>query len=204
MIIFDFDGTLADTISLGLTIVNFYSEKFKYKKIDLEKNAGLSAMELIKVAQIKIWKLPYFVAFLRKRIAEKAPEIQIFPGVKDLIEDLNASGQQLGILTSNSSATVLDFLKRNGIASCFSYIKGGVPVFGKKKALLKAKKQLKTDFLYVGDEIRDVEACHKTNTSVVSVAWGFNSADSLEKINPSNVARTPLEAGTLIHKVAQL
>lgn len=202
MVLFDFDGTLADTITLGINILNSYSGKFKYSKIDKNKNGDLSAHELIKATGIKFWKLPYLVWFFRRKLGEKSTEIEMIPGVKDLLDKLKESGQELGILTSNSHETVCEFLKRNGIESNFSYIKTKVPLFGKKKALSKAKRQLNADFVYVGDEIRDVEACRKTGTAVVSVAWGFNSADSLEEVNPDLVAKSSEEAVDMILKLA--
>ena len=67
---------------------------------------------------------------------------------------------------------------------------------------VKDPRQLKTSFVYVGDELRDVEACRKNNIPLVSVAWGLNSAASLEQANPNLVARDTNEAAALIKKAA--
>ncbi len=198
MIIFDFDGTLADTISLGLTLFNSYSEKFNYNKISREENADLSAVELLKLSGIKFWKLPYIVWFFRNRLHEHSSDIKMISGIKEMLSRLKQDGQELGILTSNSENTVRDFLQRNQIEQYFTFFRTKVPVFGKKQALRKAKRQLKSDFVYVGDELRDIEACRKTGTQIVSVAWGFNSAASLEKANPGLVAKSTDQAYTLI------
>lgn len=203
MIIFDFDGTIADTISLGLNIINDYADHFKYSKIIREQNDDLSALELIKKVGIKLWKFPYLVWFLKQRIGERTDEIKIFPGIQELMEKLKKSGFELGIITSNSQKNVSDFLQRNNIVSFFSYIKTGVPTFNKKSALIKAKKIFKTNFVYVGDELRDIEACRHAGIPLVSVAWGFNSAASLEKHNPGQVAKNSEEALDLILKTAQ-
>ncbi len=202
MILFDFDGTLADTISLAISLINDHAEKFKYRKLDSTQNGDLSARKLVKECGIPFWKLPYLVSFFRKKLGEHSAEIHAVSGLKELLEGLKASGQQLGILTSNSAETVSDFLKKNELEAYFSFIRTGVPVFGKKGAIRKARRQLKQDFVYVGDEIRDVEACRKTGTPVVSVAWGFNSAESLEGVNPGLVAKTADEALSLIRKLA--
>ncbi len=203
MIIFDFDGTLADTISLGLSIINDYADHFKYSKIKREEHEDFSAIEVVQNIGIKMWKFPYLVWLLRKKIYERSAEIQIFPGVKEILDDLRNSGFKLGIITSNSEDNVTDFLKRNSLESYFSYVKTGVPTFGKRHALVKAKKQLKQDFVYVGDEIRDIEACRHAQIPVVSITWGLNSATSLEKMNPGMVAKDSTEALSLIHKTAE-
>ena len=190
MVIFDFDGTIADTISLGLILINSYSEQFKYKKIDREKNSGLSAFELIKEMGSPLRRLPYLAWFLRKLLKERASEIPMNPGIREMLDSLKTAGHELGILTSNSSENVSEFLKRNEIDSYFSYMKTEVPLFKKKKAIKKAKRQLKGNFIYVGDELRDIEACRKNNIPIISVSWGFNSAESLQKHNPGLVADT--------------
>ncbi len=203
MIIFDFDGTLADTISVGLHLINSHSEVFKYNKIDREKHNHLSAFEVVKLMGVKYWKLPYLMYYLRKKLGESSSQIQIFPGVKEMLTNLRDSGYELGILTSNGYDNVMEFLKRNEIDSYFTFIRTKVPLFGKKGALNKAKRQLKANFVYVGDELRDVEACHKTSTPLVSVGWGLNSAEALEKANPNRMAKTAEEAFSLIKKVAE-
>lgn len=203
MIIFDFDGTIADTISLGIKLINDYSERFHYNKIDREKMGGLSAFELMKEMGIKLYRLPYLAWFLRKLLKERASEIKMNPGIDGLLENLKNAGYKMGIITSNSSENVKDFLKRNQIETYFSYMKTKVPLLKKKKALSKAKRQLKTGFVYVGDEIRDVDACRKNNLPVVSVAWGFNSVESLEQVNPGLVAKNADQANTFIQKLAE-
>nr|MCR5762742.1 HAD hydrolase-like protein [Treponema sp.] len=101
-IVFDFDGTLADTLSLGINILNSYSSKFGYNKISLEQNKNVSAHELISMAGIKLWKLPFLVRRMRKDLNENIFQIQIFNGIPDLLESLKSSGFKMGILSSNS------------------------------------------------------------------------------------------------------
>lgn len=198
MVVFDFDGTIADSIFLGLDLINSYSEKFGYKKIEYEIHKDLSALQLKKEARISFLKIPYLVCFFRNKILENSDKIHMLPEAKILLEKLKNAGVELGILTSSSSTSVSNLLKKANMESYFSYIKTEVPLFGKKKALRQAKRQLKSNFVYVGDEIRDVEACHKTGVPIVAVSWGFNSYEGLEKNNPGLVARNAEEAFELI------
>ncbi|MCR5217582.1 HAD-IA family hydrolase [Treponema sp.] len=194
LVVFDFDGTLADSVSVGLPLINSYSEKFGFKEIDLEKSKHLSAKEIIFSADIKLWKLPYVIAYLRRRLSEKVSQIKCIEGIPELLKKLKESGFDLCILTSNSKPTVTGFLKNNNLDSYFTYIKTGVSLFGKKRAIKSLKKKLGNDMIYVGDELRDVDACRKTSTPVVSVTWGVNSPEVLEKANPGLLASSPVEA----------
>ncbi len=187
-VIFDFDGTLADTFSSGAALLNGYAEKFGYNKIDFEKNRNLTAKELIKLSGVKFWRIPHLIRFFRKKSAETASEITAFEGIPVLLNKLFISGYKLGILTTNSAETVSVFLKKYDIEKYFSFIKTGVPLFGKKRALKRAKRVLKSDFIYVGDEYRDIEAAKAANVKIISVTWGFNSREVLENANSGYIA----------------
>lgn len=203
MIIFDFDGTLADSIGLGFDLVNSYADEFGFTQVSREIGMSLSALQIMKIAGIKFFQLPKLVLFFRKKLAENSDKIKILDGVIDLLTKLRDQGYKLGIITSNTAACVSHFLKRYNIEDYFTYIRTDVSLFGKAKALKQSRKLLKKNFVYVGDEIRDVEACRKINIPVVSVPWGFNSAEVLEKVNPGLVARDSEAAFSLIYNQAQ-
>jgi phosphoglycolate phosphatase len=53
---------------------------------------------------------------------------------------------------------------------------------------------LQTDeLLYVGDELRDIEACKKAGVRIVAVAWGYDPLPLLVSGNPDGIAKTPEE-----------
>ncbi len=198
MIIFDFDGTLADSIGLGFDLVNSHAEELGYKRVEREQGMELSALEIMKEAHISFFKLPRLVIYFKKLLNESFNNVTIIDGAVQLLSKLKAEGHKLGIITTNSADCVSNFLKKNNLDDYFSYMKTDVAMFGKIKALKQAKKQLKTDFVYVGDEIRDIEACKVAGVPIVSVPFGFNSARVLEKKNPGLVAKNYDEAYELI------
>ena len=197
-ILFDFDGTIADTISAGLEIINSHAEKYGYKRLDGDINTHFSALQLVKLAEIKFWKLPYLIYQLKKKLSEKSDELKILSEAPELIKKLNDEGYELGILTSNSFKTVKAFLKKYELDSFFSFLRTDVSLFGKKKALKKAKKAINKKIIYIGDELRDIEACRKNNIPIVSIPWGLNSFESLEEHNKGLVAKNADEAYNLI------
>ena len=201
IIIFDFDGTIADTISAGFEIINSHAEKYGYKRLDGDINTHFSALQLVKLAEIKFWKLPYLIYQLKKKLSEKADEIQLLPEAKELIMKLSDAGHELGILTSNSFKNVKAFLKKYELDSYFIYTRTDVSLFGKRKALAKTKKLLNKKIIYIGDELRDIEACRKNNIPIVSITWGLNSYEALEEHNTGFVAKNADEAYSLIEKI---
>ncbi len=197
-ILFDFDGTIADTISAGLEIINSHAEKYGYKKLDGDIKTHFSALQLVKLAAVKLWKLPYLIYQLKKKLSERSDELKVLPEAPELIKKLNDAGYELGILTSNSLKTVKSFLKKYELDSFFTFLRTDVSLFGKKKALAKAKKVINKKIVYIGDELRDIEACRKNDIPIVSIPWGLNSYESLEEHNPGLVAKNADEAYNLL------
>ena len=97
---------------------------------------------------------------------------------------------RFGNLSTNSTETVNKFLVNNQLDNYFGFRKTDVPLFGKKRALRRVKRRLLKSYahlLYIGDEIRDIEACQKAGVDIISVSWGFNSRSALIEHN-KNVA----------------
>lgn len=200
-IIFDFDGTLADTFALGSQLINEYADQLGYKQIDFAANKDKSARELIKMSGVRFWQIPGLIRFFRKKSVERASEVKAFDGIPDLVCRLHDRGFHLGIITTNSAQTISIFLQKYGLTDLFTYIKPEISLFGKKRAIRRARRHLKSEIIYIGDELRDIEACRATDVPIISVSWGFNSTEILEKNNPGMVAASAEEVyNTIIRK----
>ncbi|MCR4313329.1 MAG: HAD hydrolase-like protein, partial [Candidatus Roizmanbacteria bacterium] len=51
----------------------------------------------------------------------------------------------------------------------------------------------RSEVIYVGDEIRDVEACKKTGIKIIGVSWGLHTIEALEKAGVDYITKKPLE-----------
>ena len=199
IVLFDFDGTLADTFETGAALINEFASRFGYKTIDFAKKRNLSARELVRLSGVKWWQIPRLVRFFRRESARNANNIHPCRDVPEMIKNI-AQSVDLGILTTNTTHAVECFLQNHNLESYFGYVKTGVPLFGKTRALRRAVRQLQnthTLILYVGDEIRDIEACHAAGVEIISVSWGFNAHEVLADKNPS-VAKSADELEQII------
>ena len=197
-IIFDFDGTLADTFALGSQLINEYADQLGYKQIDFAANKDKSARELIKMSGVRFWQIPGLIRFFRKKSVERAAEVNAFDGIPDFVRRLHDNGFQLGIITTNSAQTISIFLQKYGLTDLFTYIKPEISLFGKRRAIRRARRHLKSEIIYIGDELRDIEACRAVNVPIISVSWGFNSTEILEKNNAGMVAGNTEEVFTML------
>ena len=204
VIIFDFDGTLADTIDILLSITNRLSAEFGFKsatKEELAQLSNLNSWQILQYSGISIFKFPLLIRRLKAELHSEVPHIQLFPGIKEVLLELKKRGFQLGIITSNSRENVLGALERNGLQDTFTFIYSG-STFGKHKVInkwLRIENIHTEKVVYVGDEIRDIDAAKKTGIKVIAVGWGFNSPQALAAQNPNFLIERPQELIEIIN-----
>ena len=197
VIIFDFDGTIADTVDALVGIANRLALEFGYIQITPEELSLLrnfTSREIIKYSGISVFKIPFLVKKVKSELKNKIQEFKPIPGIKEALIELRNEGNRLGIITPNSQENVKLFLKTNELDSLFEFIYSGVTIFGKTSIINNAlrQKQLKPqEVIYVGDETRDIEASKKANIKVIAVTWGFNSEEVLAKQNPDFLINQP-------------
>ncbi|WP_017319422.1 HAD-IA family hydrolase [Mastigocladopsis repens] len=199
VIIFDFDGTIADTVDALVSIANRLAQEFGYIQITHEELAllrNLSSREIIKYSGISILKIPFLVKKVKAELKSKIKELKPISGIKEALIVLKNEGYRLGIITSNSQDNVTNFLKANDLDNLFDFIYSGVTIFGKTTIInnvLKQKQIKPQEVIYVGDETRDIEASKKANIKVIAVTWGFNSQEVLAKQNPDFLIHHPYD-----------
>lgn len=208
-IIFDFDGVIANTIPFTLEkTVKILKDDFSVKLTKSEIIniiRSKSFKEIISELKIPLFKLPFIIRKigetqeeLNKIIKSIAPHDQI----KALLINLKNHGFNLVVISSNLEKNVRKFLKINKI-EYFSYLNCGSHILGKSqeiKMFLK-KNHLKNDeVIYVGDEIRDIEACIKADIKIISVTWGLNTAKALRDHGANYIVKKPKDILRIVCK----
>lgn len=198
MIIFDFDGTIADTFLHTMKITNILSDEFNFKKVhydEIDFLKGKSLQEIIKHLNVPVLKIPNIVAKARNELQKDIESIEPIDGLKQTLPLIKQAKVQMGILTTNSKDNVEKFLSINQM-EIFDFIHSTSRVLGKNHGLRKLMQnhKLRThELLYVGDETRDIEAAKKEGIKVIAVTWGYNSHAVLQKFSPDFIAHTPEE-----------
>lgn len=196
--IFDFDGTLADTFAVAVTIFNQLSTEFGFRPVrdeELEATRKMSAKEVMVAHGISKTALPRIAARGLSMLHRRMGEVLPFEGIPGILHTLRERGHRLGILTSNSAENVQLFLDRNDLA-IFDFVQPSSRLFGKARelrSLLKRNRWKPSEVLFVGDECRDIEAAHKVRIPVVGVTWGFNTPDALSALKPLALLNRPAE-----------
>ncbi|HEY9619734.1 MAG TPA: HAD-IA family hydrolase [Crinalium sp.] len=206
VIIFDFDGTIADTFDAVLRIINRLGNEFGLKPLgaeDVKRYQNLSSREVIRQSEISVVRLPFLLRRLKAELNHEIHQLKLIPGMRDALITLKQQGHQLGIVTSNSSENVAIFLKAHQLNDLFDFIYSGTTIFGKSRVIRRILHQRRLNpasVVYVGDETRDIEAARNINVKVVAVSWGFNSSKALIEQNPDYLIHQPDELIDIINK----
>lgn len=189
VLLFDFDGTVADTRTMALHILNELSEEFRFRSLpeeELPEARNMTTQKLIRHLGIRRWRVPKIARHGLVKFHERIHQVKPILNVPTILQQLHERGFRLGILTSNSQANVTAFLKHHHI-TCFEFIRSSSKLFGKSREIRKIMKEYQLqpeELIYIGDETRDIEASHATAVRIAAVTWGYNSADVLRSMNP--------------------
>ncbi|MRW88711.1 HAD hydrolase-like protein [Duganella sp. FT80W] len=192
LIIFDFDGTLADTMPVFLRLFDEAADKYHFKRLDHEQRhllRGLDARQIMALHKIPLWKVPMIASFMRSRMADRLDEIRLFPGVDDMLRVLSQRGVRLALVSSNSLSNVVATLGPDNEA-LFSHFECGASLFGKLpkvRKVLAAAGVAPEHTLMVGDEIRDAKVAAEAGADFGAVAWGYNLIETLMAERPARV-----------------
>ncbi len=198
-IIFDFDGTIADTFNHYIAIYNAHADEYKLPKATpeiLKKARQKSAWEITKYLKIPPWRVPFLVNTFLKEAKQSFDQIKPFDGMVEVMVKLHQKGYRLSIVSSNRQDNIKTFLKANKLDKYFEFVHSETTLFGKDKVLAHVIKKYQLDrseALYVGDEVRDIEACRKVGIKIAAVTWGFNTEDVLSKNKPDYLINQPAD-----------
>lgn len=183
LVLFDFDGTLADSFPWFITNLNDLAQRMRFRRVapeDIGRLRGMPPREVLRHLGISWWKTFLLARRLRQRMAAEVGQIRLFPGCAAMLDALHRQGVTLGVLTSNAESNV-----RRVLGPSAAYIQRWaceVSMFGKRarlRALLRATRLPRDRVLLVGDELRDAEAARGSGVDFAAVTWGYTSRAAL-------------------------
>lgn len=193
--IFDFDGTLADSFSWFLGVVNRLADEHGFRRMEeheVETLRGRSARQNFAHFGVPAWKLPRVGRDFRRYMAQDIAHISLFPGVDRLLCGLAERGVRTAIVTSNSVANVRRVLGPENAALIRHYA-CGVSIFGKRaklRGVLRSSGIAASEAICIGDEIRDLEAARAEGIAFGAVSWGYTQEEALRAHGPEEMFST--------------
>lgn len=200
VIVFDFDGVIADSLESIIEISSKLIDRYNHKK-KIPKEKAITLMrtkklqEIFKELGISSIKIFFAIRKIRSELNKEIEYLKPIKGIKRVLREMKKRNFKLGILTSNSKNNVKEFLRKNNL-ELFDFIYSEASLFNKNKVinhLLKKQKLKREEVVFIGDETRDIEAAKKAKIKIIAVSWGYNSKKLLAKEKPDFLVDKPSE-----------
>lgn len=203
-IIFDFDGTIADSFDY---VADFLAASSRRAPLSTHQKQDLRQRSMIRMARQlghPWWRLPSLFMKGRKQMTAGITDIKPFAGIPEVLQKLHAEGHELFIVSSNTVVSIHAFLHHHNLHTYFLEVDGNVGLLGKGRALrrlLKAQSLETNDAVYIGDERRDIHGAQVIDMRIIAVTWGFDQPAALKALKPTAVANKPAELITILEEL---
>jgi phosphoglycolate phosphatase len=188
--IFDFDGTLANSLPWFRASFQDMIARFDLAPVGNDEIEGLrmmSARQIMTRLNVPMWRLPIIVSDMRKRKLAAAGGISLFDGVAALLSDLQRLGIHTAIVSSDGEESVHRVL--GPTASLISHFDCGAAIFGKHRKFRRVARHFgipPAETICIGDEIRDIEAARAAGMDSGAVVWGYALPTALQAAKPTH------------------
>lgn len=190
LIIFDLDGTLADSFAFFVSVHNRLADRHGFRRIapaEIETLRSRPAREIMRHVGLPRWKLP-LVARSFTRLMREA-DIPLFAGIDPMLQRLQRSGAALALVSSNTAGNCRRILG-DAHWQRLVHVECGASIFGKRHRIMRALHATGIDparTIYIGDQATDAEAARAAGVAFGAVAWGYATRASLELIQPEHL-----------------
>ena len=210
LIIFDFDGTLADTRQLIVNTMQQTIQELELAPRTDDQCASMIGLPL-KQAFTDLISMTYEMgdqcAETYRRIFNEnnaSYVIPTFPNVIDTLLHLSAEGYILTMASSRSRKSLLDFVQTMHLEKIFSYILGADDVIHAKPHPEPVLRTLEAfgcppeEALVVGDTKYDIEMGRRAGTRTCGVTYGNGSPQDLREAGADFIVNNFEEILTVI------
>jgi phosphoglycolate phosphatase len=195
LVIFDFDGTLADSFPWFCSVLNDVAHRYRFRRVEpheIDALRGLSAGEMVRRFGVPAWKMLLIANHMRKLKARQRERAPLFDGAGDMLRRLSEAGVTIAIVSSDAEANIRATLGAE-LSSLVSRFECGASLFGKAAKFRKVLRLTGCDpsaAITIGDEIRDLDAARAAGIAFGAVTWGYTHADALEAHAPDEVFKS--------------
>ena len=199
LILFDFDGVLADTLGDMLQFAQEVCDELGVSHVvtqgDLSNLEVMSFATYGRACEVPEHLMNEFVRGCLTRFAEKKYPPAIFEGLSEIVKELSANNV-IAIVTGNTAQNVNAFLLAHGLDECVRAVYGVDAPGSKVEKILKAQNQFaaENEAVYmVGDSVSDVCAAREAGVQSIAVSWGHQSVEMLIEAKPDVFVHSPGE-----------
>ena len=206
LIIFDWDGTLMDSVGLIVDAMRYAAQA---NGLTVTDDATKSIIGIALVDAFPMLfpndsdKYEGLLASYSEYYVQHCDNDKLFDGIKQLIESLHDQGKILAIATGKKRQGLQRVLPSSGIELFFTVTKTADETAGKPNPLMLQEILTETgkaveEAVFVGDSIHDIRMANNLGMDSIAVSYGCEKADVLAKEHPTHLVHSIAELKTLI------
>lgn len=200
-VIFDWDGTLVDSVDHIAQSLMLAAAELNYPYRDLEQCRNIVGLGMVEALErlypgitreeMQTLRQAYGVHFFSR---ETLPE-NVFAGASALLDRLRSRGHRLAVATGKSRPGLDKGLHSSGLADYFEITRCADETASKPdptmlREILQAWQFSPSQAVMVGDTAFDLEMAHRLGMPAVGVTWGGHRRDALLEWEPLAVVDT--------------
>ncbi len=179
LIIFDFDGVLADTIDLCLSIVHMYNPAMTKTELQSFFMGNIFDSLATKPMVVKEPEDFDFQGIFKPKLLAMEP----IPGVTEFLQKLNHNDSI--IVSSTRSDSIIEFLEKFDLLKYFAAVQGQDVERSKVKKFQKiVEENPAKELVFITDTVGDILEAEKFKMFTIAVTWGYQDKATLAKAKP--------------------
>ena len=205
LLVFDWDGTLMDSEAHIVASMQNAMDSLGLDPLPVTRVRsiiGLGMREAVRNLYPDADErfIDHFAAAYRKSFMHSGCDVQqLFPGVHQVLAELEAAGYLLAVATGKGRAGLDFVLQETGLTSCFHATRCADESFSKPHPAMLEELMLvcgvdSRQTLMIGDTTFDLEMARNASTASVGVSYGVHPESSLRAYNPL----------TILHRIMDL
>lgn len=195
-VIFDFDGTLADTSEGVLESVEYALKKVGSPKFPREVLKGFIGPSLFisfqRITGLTPENAELAVEYYRETYSREGIfKLKLYDGMRELLDELKRRGVKISVASAKPQVSLDVVVKHLNLDTAFDKVVGpSLAVKSDDKKELVAAARLTEKTVMVGDAIYDIRAAKETGVASVAALYGFGDREDLLNENPDFTAES--------------
>lgn len=197
-ILFDFDGVIADSFRPAFEIQkiicphlteDIYRKRFEGNINDWEEPINIHTEEC-----------RHDIDFFTEYIPRMKKEVQIVPGIKEIIIELEKN-YTLIVISSTITSPIQEFLEGHDLANHFAQVMGNDVHTSKVEKMKMAFEKYDIEpknCVFITDTLGDMHEAKKMSVGAIGITWGFHTPETLQRGKPFRLVEKPSDLLTAV------
>ncbi len=192
-IMFDFDGTLVNSEKVVNDALTLLIEKHNFSSVTPKQLKHKQAKTVFGKIRLLLFMLKIKKEF-KELYGQNLNHIEFYDGINNVLMKIINGHQRVVILSSNDTKNIINFFSLHNVICDSITVLSTTGLFGKHKTIQAFIKEQSIDassILYIGDELRDVQACNKAGIDIAFANWGADADQDLSTLTVKCILKEP-------------